>query len=178
MIQSEAPYRAGNVEDFARLYQTSYRKIFLTIKSIIGDADAAEDCTQDAFLQAFRKWATWEPIAPAEAWVMFIAKNNAISWFRKQRIRTVDEVVKRLGPPKIGIDPQDCVDASDIGAAIASLPPKQSEALILRYYHGHSNRDISRALGIPERTVASRLSVAREHIRTQLGPTYAEAMAP
>ena len=60
-------YQAGNEADFERLYQKSYGKILGTLTAMLGDRAAAEDCAQDAFERAYKKWATWQPIAPAEA---------------------------------------------------------------------------------------------------------------
>ena len=43
---------------------------------------------------------------------------------------------------------------------------------MLRHYHGYTNRAIAQALGIPERTVASRLAVAKERLRVMLKSSY------
>jgi RNA polymerase sigma-70 factor (ECF subfamily) len=53
--------------------------------------------------------------------------------------------------------------------AIQKLPTKQAAALVLRHYHGYSNREIAAALGVPEQTVASRLAAARKHLQAVLG---------
>ena len=164
-------YRAGNEEDFERLYNTSYGRILGTLTALLGDRAAAEDCAQDAFEKAYRKWPTWQPIAPAEAWVHRIAINAAISYKRKMRLRQVDEVIRRIGTPGLGEDPQDVVENQDLSAALAKLPPKQAAAIVLRHYHGYTNRAIAQALGIPERTVASRLAIAKQRLRVLLQPT-------
>ncbi len=164
-------YRAGNEADFERLYNASYGRILGTLTALLGDRAAAEDCAQDAFEKAFRKWPTWQPLAPAEAWVHRIAINAAISYKRKMRLRQVDEVIRRIGAPGVGQDPQDVVENRDLAAALAKLPPKQAAAIVLRHYHGYTNRAIAHALGIPERTVASRLSIAKQRLRVILQPT-------
>jgi len=92
-------YQAGNEADFERLYQASYGKILGTLTAMLGDRAAAEDCAQDAFERAYKKWSTWQPIAPAEAWVHRIAINAAVSYQRKMRLREVGEVIRRLGRP-------------------------------------------------------------------------------
>jgi RNA polymerase sigma factor (sigma-70 family) len=56
--------------------------------------------------------------------------------------------------------------------ALAELPPKQAAAIVFRYHHGYTNREIGAALGIPERTVASRLAAARDRLRVALGPAW------
>src|ERR1700745_2977005 len=90
-------YQAGNEADFERLYQASYGKILGTLTAMLGDRAAAEDCAQDAFERAYKKWATWQPIAPAEAWVHRIAINAAVSYQRKMRLREGGEVIRRPG---------------------------------------------------------------------------------
>jgi RNA polymerase sigma-70 factor (ECF subfamily) len=161
-------YQPGNEADFERLYQTSYGKILGTLTAMLGDRSAAEDSAQDAFERAYKKWDTWQPIAPAEAWVHRIAINAAVSYQRKMRLREVGEVIRRIGRPGLGPDPQASVEHRDLSDALAQLPPKQAAAIVLRHYHGYTNRAIAQALGIPERTVASRLAVAKSRLRVML----------
>lgn len=161
-------YQPGNEADFERLYQTSYGKILGTLTAMLGDRSAAEDCAQDAFERAYKKWDTWQPIAPAEAWVHRIAINAAVSYQRKMRLREVGEVIRRIGRPGLGPDPQASVENRDLADALALLPAKQAAAIVLRHYHGYTNRAIAQALGIPERTVASRLAVAKARLRVML----------
>src|SRR6202521_1936862 len=168
----QATYQPGSEADFERLYQASYGKILGTLTAMLGDRAAAEDCAQDAFERAFKKWDSWQPIAPAEAWVHRIAINAAVSHQRKMRLREVGEVIRRIGRPGLGPDPQASVEHRDLADALAKLPPKQAAAIVLRHYHGYTNRAIAQALGIPERTVASRLAVAKERLRVMLKHSY------
>jgi RNA polymerase sigma-70 factor (ECF subfamily) len=165
-------YQAGSEADFERLYQAAYGKILGTLTAMLGDRAAAEDCVQDAFERAYKKWATWQPIAPAEAWVHRIAINAAVSYQRRMRLREVGEVIRRLGRPGLAPDPQEIVEHHDLTAALAKVPPKQAAAIVLRHYHGYTNRAIAQALGIPERTVASRLAVAKQRLRVMLKHSY------
>jgi RNA polymerase sigma-70 factor, ECF subfamily len=168
-------YRPGDTADFERLYQASYGKILGTLTAVLGDRAAAEDCAQDAFERAYRKWSTWQPIAPAEAWVHRIAINAAVSYQRKMRLREVGEVIRRIGRPGLAPDPQEQVEHRDLVDALAKLPPKQAATIVLRHYHGYSNRAIAQAMGIPERTVASRLAVAKDRLRPMLKHSSREA---
>ena len=170
----KAKYRPGNEVDFERLYQASYGKILGTLTAMLGDRAAAEDCTQDAFERAYRKWSTWKPIAPAEAWVHRIAINAAVSYQRKMRLREVGEVIRRIGRPELAPDPQDHIERRDLAEALAKLPPKQAAAIVLRHYHGYTNRAIAQSLGIPERTVASRLAVGKDRLRAMLRHYYSD----
>jgi RNA polymerase sigma-70 factor (ECF subfamily) len=166
------PYEPGNEADFERLYDVSYPRILRTLTAVLGDRAAAEDCAQDAFERAYKKWPTFQPVAPAEAWVHRIAINGAISYQRKMRIREVGEVIRRIGRPSKAADPQVIAEGRDLTDALAQLPPKQAAAIVLRYYHGYTNRAIALSLGMPERTVASRMGVARAKLREMLKYSY------
>ena len=157
-------YQPGNRADFERLYKLSYDKILGTLTVVLGDRSAAEDCAQDAFERAFKKWPMWAPLAPPEAWVHRIARNAAVSYQRARRIREVDEVIRRIGLPVV----TDHQDDGDLVSALARIPSRQAQAVVLRHYHGYSNRTIARALGIPEGTVASRVRGARARLRIML----------
>src|SRR6202165_182954 len=168
------PYEPGSAEDFDRLYRTAYPRVFRTLSAILGDPAEAEDCAQDAFVQAFRAWHRWRPDAPAEAWVHRIAVNRAISVRRRARLRTVAEVLRRLGRPATSVNPADAATRPDLLTALRSLPPKLAAAIVLRHYHGYNNREIAAALGVSERTIGSRLHQAAERLR----PLLEESSAP
>jgi len=74
------------------------------------------------FLKAFQAWPTWRPDAPAEAWLHRIAINLAVSHQRKQRLREVGELVRRLGRPGPGRDPGLEAERTDLVQALRRLP--------------------------------------------------------
>jgi RNA polymerase sigma-70 factor, ECF subfamily len=162
-------YTPGSMPDFERLYRKSYRRILGTLITLVRDRATAEDCAQETYERAFRKWGEWRPEASAEAWLHRIAINVAISDRRHQRLRQAGEMVRRLGRPVPVADPADVAERSDLVRALKKLPPKQAAALVLRHYHGYSNREIAAAIGVPEQTVASRLAAARKQLQAVLG---------
>lgn len=160
-------YRPGSREDFDRLYRTSHPKILATLVTILGDRAAAEDCAQETFVQALRAWPRWKSDAPAEAWLHRIALNSAISLRRRHRVLLLGDLLHHLrGEPH---SEPDTSGGEGLLPALRRLPAKQAAAVVLRHFHGYSNREIAAALGIPERTVASRLAHARERLRVELG---------
>ncbi|HEV3406308.1 MAG TPA: sigma-70 family RNA polymerase sigma factor [Candidatus Dormibacteraeota bacterium] len=165
-------YRPGSREDFDRLYQVAYPRVYRTLTALLSDPAAAEDCAQDAFVQAYRAWSRWRPNAPAEAWVHRIAVNRAISYRRTAKLRTVGEVMRRLGRPAPSPDPADEASRSDLLTALRALPPKLAAAIVLRHYHGYNNREIAAALGVSERTIGTRLRQAGERLRRELEPGF------
>jgi RNA polymerase sigma-70 factor, ECF subfamily len=162
-------YVPGSEADFERLYRNTYRRIFGTLITLVRDVATAEDCAQETYERAYRNWSSWRPDAPVEAWLHRIAINVAISDRRHQRLRQAGELIRRLGRPAPDPDPAVVVERSEFFQAVKKLPTKQAAALVLRHYHGYSNREIAAALGIPEQTVASRLAAARKHLQAVLG---------
>lgn len=170
----EPEYTPGSTADFERLYRRSYRKILITLIGMLGDPAAAEDCTQEAFTRAFKAWGTWRPGAPAEAWLHRIAINTAVSHWRRQRLREVGELVRRLGRPAPPVSPATIAENTELGRALRKIPAKQAATIVLRHYHGYTNREIAAALGIPERTVASRLAAAKARLQVELADWFGE----
>jgi RNA polymerase sigma-70 factor (ECF subfamily) len=161
-------YQPGSREDFDRLYRNAYPRVYRTLTAILGDPAEAEDCAQDAFVKAFQAWKRWRPDAPAEAWIHRIAVNRAISHRRSSQLRSVGELLRRLGKPAGGDDPAQVATRPDLLTALRSIPPKLAAAIVLRHYHGYNNREIAAALGVSERTVGSRLSQAADRLRPLL----------
>ena len=169
---AKATYRPGDRDDFDRLYRTCYPRLLRIVYAITGEPASAEDCVQEAFAKAFRAWPRFRPEKPAEAWIHQIAINTAISHRRRERLRTVGEVLRRLGRPGAGADPADNASRSVLIDALAALPPRVAADFVLRYHHGYNNREIARLEGVSERTIGARLSQAREQLARTLGPEW------
>lgn len=163
-----AAYAPGSDADFDRLYRTSYQRIVRTLIGIVGSQPAAEDCAQEAFTRALRAWKAWSGDAPAEAWIHRIAINTAISHRRREKIRALPSLLSRLGVPQPGPHPDLHTDEISVLRELRRLPPRQSAAVVLRYYHGYTNREIAASLGVTERTVGSWLAQALTTLRGRL----------
>lgn len=161
-------YSPGIQGDFDRLYRASFARVVRTLAGIVGSLDAAEDCAQEAFTRAYRAWPSWEGKVPAEAWLHRIAVNTAISYRRREQIRALPSLLWRLGVPAAGPDPAEQVETRVL-SELRKLPPKQAAAIVLRYYHGYTNREVAVSLGVSERTVGQRISDALATLRGRLG---------
>ena len=160
-------YVPGSDADFERLYRASYARVVRTLVGIVGSREAAEDCAQEAFARALAGWSRWGGGAPAEAWLHRIAFNTAISHRRREAIRSLPSILRRLGHPKAA-DPSAAAEARSLVGELRRLPPKQAAALVLRHYHGYTNREIAVALGVSERTVGQRIADALSVLRQRL----------
>ncbi|HLZ73032.1 MAG TPA: RNA polymerase sigma factor [Dehalococcoidia bacterium] len=164
-------YTPGDSNDFERLYRSAYPRLVRTLYGLLG-ANAAEDCAQEAFERAYKAWPKWKGDAPAEAWLYRIAINLAISQRRHDQVLGfvsifVPGLATSLPSTATG-------QRSEVGDAVRLLPPKLGAVVLLRYYHGYSNREIASILGIAERTIGWRLARAMDRLRRELDSGLAD----
>ena len=168
--EAARPEGGGPPAEFGALYEEHYPRLYRTVRAIVLDPRLAEDLTQDAFVQAYIKWDTYQGQGPVAAWLYRIAVNHALSHLRRPRLPAL---VARLGQNLFHggqePDPQTMVaDRMDVTAALATLAPQQRAALVLYYYHGYSYREIATVLNIAEGTVGASLNAARKRLRGRL----------
>ncbi len=158
-------YEPGSRTDFDRLYTACYGGVVRTLVGMLGSVAEAEDCAQDSFCRAYSAWPRWRGGYPAEVWMHRIAINTAISHLRKRKVRDVMRLVQRLPRPEAA-DPTDGLETAGILAALRRLRPREAAAVVLRHYHGYTNREIAQALGVSERTVGARIAAGLEKLRS------------
>jgi RNA polymerase sigma-70 factor (ECF subfamily) len=161
--------RPGSREDFDRLYLETHPRLVRTLTAVLGDAAAAEDCVQEAFVRAWKAWPRWRPEAAVEAWMYRIALNVAFSYRRRARLRQVTERLLRPGLGRADVR----MSASPLREALTKLPAREAAAVMLRYYHGYSRAETAQILGLTERAVSLRLSRAQAILIRELGEDWA-----
>ncbi len=145
----------------------SYRnKVFCLCLGFIGNAADALDLTQDTFAKALVHYRQDKP-DHVQAWIMRIARNLCLDHLRRRKSRGPQQSVSEY----TAIDwrtPEDLAGANEdiriVRKAIAGLPPRLREVLVMREYGELSYHEIGRALGIGRGTVMSRLNRARRAV--------------
>jgi RNA polymerase sigma-70 factor (ECF subfamily) len=143
-----------------------------------GDAGAAEDIVQNAYLKAFRGFGDFRG-GNAKSWILAIVRNCHLDWRSEQRRRNIIEPLELMpGPddpandaserpdlPHEEITPEtillERMEADEVRLVLASLPDVFREALVLRELESLSYREIADIASIPLGTVMSRLARAR-----------------
>ncbi|WP_167747219.1 RNA polymerase sigma factor [Cohnella luojiensis] len=141
-----------------------YRVALLITKS----AANAEDIVQDAFIQFFQKYDTFDESKPIKPWIYKIALNTARKLLRKQRRLTL----WRIPLEQQAISLENIVLANEgkfeLWEKINKLGLKYREMIVLHYYMSFKLPEISEILGIPLGTCKSRLHHALKKLRILL----------
>jgi len=171
-----AAAQQGDLEAFNRLVLAYQNMTYNLAYRILGDADAAADATQDAFLSAYRAITRFRG-GSFKAWLLRIVTNACYDQLRvKQRRPTASLEALLLSDLNSGSSFEDEMEKPEeytlrhelsqvIQAGIATLPAEQRIVLVLSDIQGFSYQEIAEIAGISLGTVKSRLSRARAKLR-------------
>jgi RNA polymerase sigma-70 factor (ECF subfamily) len=151
----------GDAEAFGTLV-TRYQHVMYTVAlRMLGNAEDAKDVTQDAFVKAFRQLATFDTRYRFFSWMYRIVINECFNVIRSRRpLEPLDLQFAGNGNP---FDSALAMERHEqIEAALQRLTPDYRAVVVLRHFAGQSYGEMAEALGIPEKTVKSRLYSARQ----------------
>lgn len=151
-------------------YVAARRKALLvTAYFCCGSWNHAEDVLQTALAKLYVAWPRVRRSRSEEAYVRRIIVNATIDESRRpwRRERSVDVV------PDQGYEPPDRVVRSDLVAALATLPTRQRQVIVLRHWLGLSVEETADDLGISTGTVKSQTAHGLAALRARLGASYA-----
>ncbi|MBA4792162.1 RNA polymerase sigma factor [Phenylobacterium sp.] len=137
---------------------------------LLNDAAEAEDVTQEVFVRAWKQAGRWKPGgARFDTWLHRVALNLCYDRLRRRREVATD------APPEVADDgpaPDRGLEAADVGArvarAMAALPDRQREALVLCHYQELGNIEAAALMGVSVEALESLLSRGRRALRTAL----------
>lgn len=147
---------------------TAYPRMVAAVALVSGSRAGAEDAVQEALVRAWERSERGEGIEHLNAWVATVALNLARSSVR--RLMAERRARHRLvaGHADPDLDPTGA-SSIDVERALARLPRRQREAVVLRYYLDMDTKEVAAALGIHEGTVKSTLARARTAMAATLG---------
>jgi RNA polymerase sigma-70 factor (ECF subfamily) len=155
------------VRDLVERYQYRLVRylIFLTARR-----ELAEDCAQETWVRVLERAAQYDGRSRFEPWLFSIARNLAIDDLRRRRSVSLDAVSEE---PADTTSPFAAAarneDAARLVTGLGALEPIYREALLLRFHEELSLEEISRVVGAPVQTVASRIRRGLERLRLYWG---------
>ena len=181
-LDSDTVKRAqqGDSDAFAALFHAHKARIYSVCLRMTNNAAEAEDLTQDAFLQVFRKIATFRGDSAFSTWLHRIAVNTVLMHFRKKSLSQVslDEPYSNSDGAKIRREygTRDnclagCVDRVALAHAIKELPHGYRTIFLLHEVEGYEHQEIAEMLGCSVGNSKSQLHKAKLRIRELLART-------
>ncbi|MDX1404453.1 MAG: RNA polymerase sigma factor [Woeseiaceae bacterium] len=159
--------QTADVAAFESLYRMHVDKIYGLCLRMTGNPAEAEDCTQDAFIQAWSKLNDFRGESAFSTWMHRVAVNTVLGRMRKSRreqdrIRAVSD--NESIPQTVG----DGGGFRDLEQAINELPSGARHVFVLHAVYGYSHDETSNMLGIAEGTSKAQLHRARRLLAQQL----------
>ena len=161
--------QSGDERALSELYDRYAGVIYGAGVRYLGDRTLAEDLVQDVFTAVWRGAAGFDPARASFAtWMYRITRNRATDLIRRRRAR-VRTVGGASHPEPREEDPTGELSRSfDVASALSRLSPTHREVLVLAYFRGLSQSEISRQTNTPLGTVKSRTTAALRALRESM----------
>ncbi len=170
-------YLKGNEEAFGMLINRYKAKVFTTIHIIVKDRCIAEDLLQDTFIKVVNtlKSGNYNEKGSFRPWLMRIAHNLAIDYFRKEKrnptyfLEEGSNHIQALGFSQSSEQLQITKDTCDqLKKLIDELPDVQREVVVMRHYMQLSFQEIAEQTGVSINTALGRMRYALINLRKKL----------
>ncbi len=135
---------------------------------IVRNPVIAQDIAQEAFVRAHRGVPGFRHQAQVRSWLYRISTNLALNAVQRRREFPTEVLPDRPSPHDPAADAVNHVMGEELDEAIAGLPNKLREPLVLREFDGLSYQEISDVLGVPLNTVRTRILRARRTLRDKM----------
>lgn len=184
LSEAEAIERAkqGDAEAFQALYDLHKRRVYSICLRMTANTAQAEDLTQEAFLQLFRKIATFRGESAFSTWLHRMAVNVVLMQLRKKSLPVVsleetlesDEDAPRKEPGAPDRKLAGSVDRLNLQRAVDALPPGYRQIFVLHDVEGFEHNEIAGMVGCSIGNSKSQLHKARMKLRNFLKTSRAE----
>jgi len=167
----------GDQASFAELYDLLSPRVFGLILRVLVNRSQSEEVLQEVFLEIWQSAGRFAPNkGQGRTWVMTIAHRRAVDRVRSSQSSADRDV--RAGLRDIGVAHDIVAESVELGIegekvveALSGLPEAQREALVLAYYGGYSQNEISALVGAPLGTVKTRMRDGLIRLRSLMGVT-------
>lgn len=164
----------SNSAALSQLYDRYGRLVYSVAYQAVGDAETAEEITQDVFVRVWDGASSYRAeLAKVSTWLVGITRHRAIDELRRRGVRPEKNAVP--WPEETENDlpvldgPEQTVETSlqrqSVRRVVASLPEDQQRVLGLAFFNGYSHSEIAEHLGEPLGTVKSRIRLAMQKLR-------------
>ncbi|MFQ5744039.1 MAG: RNA polymerase sigma factor [Acidobacteriota bacterium] len=173
MIDLVAEAQRGDVDAFEQLYRQHAGRVYALCLRMTADPSRAEELSQDIFLRAWQKLATFRAEAAFSTWLHRLAVNVVLAdrrsqWKRWARLVLVDDTTPFEGSGAAS-RMKEAGAGMDLERAIALLPEGARAVFVLHEVEGYRHAEIAELTGIAVGTCKAQLHRARRLLREALG---------
>ena len=160
--------RRGDPAAFEELYRAFADGVYHVAFRVLRNHDDATDATQETFLLAFRRIATFRGDGSLKGWMMRISVRVALRMAQRRRPALALDEETGLEPAAEDVPPTDEDFRNAVERAVGKLPEKARLVFILHTTEAMTHAEIGSALGITEGTSKSQLNYARNLLKQKL----------
>jgi RNA polymerase sigma-70 factor (ECF subfamily) len=157
---------SGEKQVFAVLVKRYERPVRAVAMNVLGHRASAQDVAQDAFVKAYENLPVLRKTEAFGPWLMKITRRCALDFVRRKPEETALEttVAAAIENPDGRLDEE----KQSLLAAVVKLPESERQVVMLRYFSGHSVREVAEIAGRSVGTVTKQLSRAHKRLRNIL----------
>ena len=159
--------QGSDARAFEALYRLHVDKIYGLCLRMTGNVSEAEDCTQEAFIQAWNKMAKFRGDSAFATWLHRIAVNAVLGRIRKSK-REHDRIQAVADVQQARVTTGDTGELRDLAEAVDKLPERARHVFVLNAVYGYSHEEAAGMLGIAAGTSKAQLHRARRLLAQQL----------
>ena len=161
--------KRADARAFEALYRSHSGKVYGLCLRMTGNAAEAEDCVQEAFIQAWNKLARFRGDSAFGTWMHRVAVNVVLGRMRKYRRESdrMETVSQIYDAP---LTTEDAGGTRDLESALAHLPSGARHVFVLHAVYGYSHDETGEMLDIAPGTSKAQLHRAKKLLREQLAP--------
>jgi RNA polymerase sigma-70 factor (ECF subfamily) len=166
-------FAAHDRNAFAEAYRRYASLLYSAAYNVLGNADEAQDCVQDAIAYLWRSPAAYSAQRGSlRSFLVVCVRNQAISRRRRQgRAARVTERLAAFPAEHDELDSTDPIERDRVRAALAQLPELQRIPLELAFYEGKTHTEVAAELQQPLGTVKSRIAHGLRRLAAALAPS-------
>jgi RNA polymerase sigma-70 factor (ECF subfamily) len=156
---------AGDARAYRVLMDRYERPLFNAAYRVVNDYEDAMDATQAAFVKAYENLHTFDTSRRFFSWIYRILLNESlnIAKRRKRFDELNDNLAVRARSAEEHLHEKE--KGRSVQSALMGLKTEHRVVLVLKHYQGMSYREMSEVVGVPEKTIKSRLFSARQRLK-------------
>jgi len=165
-------FKKGDLSAFEAVVRKYQDRVYNLCRYMLRDPEDGQDAAQDVFLKSFRGLKDFSPHSSLYTWIYRIGVTTCLDYKKKRRRESLRSVPLAEDLPSDAPFPDQTYESREstevIQGALQQLPEKLRAAIVLREMEGLSYEEIAEVLDISIGTVKSRISRAREELRSLL----------